>query len=57
LLINRTSPCLHWFNGEKGALYAAVGADGAPSGKDHKAIAYLVSILNLLNNVAIKRIS
>ena len=29
LLIDSKSPCLHWFNGERGVLYVAVGADGA----------------------------
>ena len=37
-------PCLQWFN-------VAVGADGAPFGKDDTATAYLVSILNLLQRV------
>ena len=32
-------------------LYVAVGADGAPFGKDDSATAYLVSLLNILNRV------
>ena len=32
-------------------MYVAVGADGAPFGKDDTATAYLISILNLLNRV------
>ena len=44
-------PCLQWFNGEEGVLYVAVGADGAPLGKDDTATAYLVSFLNLLQRV------
>ena len=32
-------------------LYVAVGADGAPSGKDDTATAYLISFLNLLQRV------
>ena len=51
LLLDSKSPCLHWFNGEKGVMYVAVGADGAPFGKDDTATAYLVSILNLLTRV------
>jgi len=51
LLVDSKSPCLHWFNGEKGVMYVALGADGAPFGKDDTATAYLVSILNLLNRV------
>ena len=44
-------PCLQWFNGEEGVLYVAVGAGGAPFGKDDTATAYLVSFLNLLQRV------
>lgn len=51
LVMDSKSPCLHWFNGEKGVLYVAVGADGAPFGKDDTATAYLVSLLNILNRV------
>ena len=51
LVIDSKSPCLHWFNGEKGVLYVAVGADGDPFRKDNTATAYLVSLLNILNRV------
>ena len=44
-------PCLQWFNEEEGVLYVAVGADGAPFGKDDTATAYLVSFLNLLQKM------
>ena len=44
-------PCLQWFNEEEGVLYVAVGADGAPFGKDDTATAYLVSFLNLLQRM------
>lgn len=37
LLLNAKNPCLHWFNGEKGVLHVAIGADGAPFGKDDTA--------------------
>ena len=50
--INATMPCLHWFNGEVNLFHVAVGADGAPFGKDETATAYLVSFLNLLERVA-----
>ena len=50
--INATLPCLHWFNEEVGVFYVALGADGAPFGKDETATAYLVSFLNVLERVA-----
>ena len=34
LFLDSKNPCLHWFNGEKGVLHVAIGADGAPFGKD-----------------------
>ena len=49
---NDTLPCLHWFNEEVGVFHVAVGADGAPFGRDDTATAYLVSFLNLLERVA-----
>lgn len=51
LFLDSKSTCLHWFSGEKGVMFVAVVADGAPFGKDDTATAYLVSILNLLNRV------
>ena len=51
LTLHEIDPCLQWFNGEEGVLYVAVGADGAPFGKDDTATAYLVSFLNLLQRV------
>ena len=51
LTLHDKDPCLQWFNGEEGVLYVAVGADGAPFGKDDTATAYLVSFLNLLQRV------
>lgn len=51
LLIDKTVQSLHWFHGE-GVFYVAVGADGAPFGKDDTATAYLVSFANLLHRVA-----
>ena len=50
--INATLPCLHWFNEEVGVFHVALGADGAPFGKDETATAYLVSSLNVLERVA-----
>lgn len=52
LTIDKHVPSLHWFNGEKGLFYVAIGADGAPFGKDDCATAYLISFLNVLNKVA-----
>ena len=51
LTLHEKYPCLQWFNGEEGMLYVAVGADGAPFGKDDTATAYLISFLNLLQRV------
>ena len=34
LFLDETVPCLHWFNGEKNVLYIAIGADGAPFGRN-----------------------
>ena len=50
-LLHGKKPCLHWFNGEESVFYVAVGADGAPFGKDDTATAYLVSFINLLQRV------
>ena len=50
--VDATLPCLHWFNEEVGVFHVAVGADGAPFGKDETATAYLVSFLNVLERVA-----
>jgi len=43
LTTDRHVPSLQWFNGERGVIYVALGADGAPFGKDDCATAYLVS--------------
>ena len=37
LKVDKENPCLHWFNGEKNVMYIAIGADGAPFGKDDNA--------------------
>ena len=37
LFLDSKNPCLHWFNGMKGVLHVAIGADGAPFGKDDTA--------------------
>jgi len=50
--VNATLPCLHWFNEEVSVFHVAVGADGAPFGKDETATAYLVSFLSLLEQFA-----
>ena len=37
---------LNWFGKQEGSLRGAIGGDGAPFGKDHQALAWLVSFLN-----------
>lgn len=44
LFLDSKTPCLHWFNGEKGVLHVAIGADGAPFGKDDTATGKLLSL-------------
>lgn len=51
LLLNEQSQILHWFNDQKGQFLVAIGADGAPFGKDETATSYLVSLLNILDGV------
>ena len=43
LFLDSKTPCLHWFNGEKGVLHVAIGAGGAPFGKDDTATGKLLS--------------
>ncbi|PFX18043.1 hypothetical protein AWC38_SpisGene17603 [Stylophora pistillata] len=47
--LHKQIPILHWFHGEEGLFWVAIGADGAPFGEDVCATAYLVGFLNLLN--------
>ncbi|XP_048585311.1 uncharacterized protein LOC125568043 [Nematostella vectensis] len=51
LMLNEHSNILHWFNDQKGKFIVAIGADGAPFGKDETATSYLVSLLNVLEGV------
>ena len=37
LMVDIENPCLKWFNNEKNVIYVAIGADGAPFGKDDNA--------------------
>ena len=37
LFLDSKNSSLHWFNGKKGVLRVAIGADGAPFGKDDTA--------------------
>jgi hypothetical protein len=37
LLVDEKNPCLHWFNNAKNVFHVAVGADGAPFGKEDTA--------------------
>ena len=48
LFLDEQSQILQWFNGQKGTFAVAVGADGAPFGKDETATSFLVSFLNIL---------
>lgn len=45
LFLDEKVPCLHRFNGEKDVLYIAIGADGAPFGRDDTATGNYVIIL------------
>ena len=40
--LHRQIPVLHWFHGEEGLFWVAIGADGAPLGKDDCATGKLV---------------
>jgi len=46
------NPLLKWFNNDKGLFKVAIGADGAPFGKNSEATAWLVSFLNVGGRVA-----
>lgn len=43
LFLDERVPCLHWFNGEKNVLYIAIGADGAPFGRNDTATGNYIS--------------
>ena len=51
LTLHEKDPCLQWFSGEEGVLYVTVVADGATFSKDDTATEYLVSFMNLLQQV------
>lgn len=42
LQLDEIIPFLHWFNGEQGVLHVAIGADGAPFGKNETATGRVV---------------
>ena len=44
LFLFQKVPCLHWFNGGKGVMYIAIGADGAPFGRDDTATGNYICI-------------
>ncbi len=47
LTVNKENPCLTWFNNERNVIYAAIGADGAPFGKDDNATGkYIPNLLS-----------
>ena len=52
LSIDKITPILSWFGKAPGSVLVAIGADGAPFGKESKATAWLVSFLNLGNRIA-----
>ena len=37
IFLHSKQPCLHWFNGEEMVFQVALGADGAPFGRDETA--------------------
>ena len=43
LFLDERVPCLHWFNAQKGVLHIAIGADGAPFGRDDTATGNYIS--------------
>lgn len=51
LFLDSHNKILHWFNGNKGKFLVALGADGAPFGKDETATAFEVSFLNILDGI------
>ena len=52
LSMHKITPILSWFGKAPGTFLVAIGADGAPFGKDNEATAWLVSFLNLGNRIA-----
>ena len=52
LSIDKVTPILSWFGKAPGTFLVAIGADGAPFGKDNEATSWLVSFLNLGNRIA-----
>ena len=41
--LHKQIPMLHWFHGEEGLFWVAIGADGAPFGKDDCTLVSLFS--------------
>lgn len=52
LSMHKITPILSWFGKAPGTFLVAIGADGAPFGKDNEATAWLVSFLNLGNRIS-----
>ena len=50
-MIDEQSKVLHWFNKQENKFIVAIGADGAPFGKDETATSFVVSLLNVLDGV------
>ena len=43
--LHKQTPMLHWFNDDEGLFWVAIGADGAPFGKDDCATGKLVQLV------------
>lgn len=54
LLLNEKRPCLHWFNDESMVFYVALGADGAPFGRDETATGNEYKIFDLEHSSYVK---
>ena len=51
LQLNKYNKVLHWFQEQEGHFLVALGADGAPFGKDETATSFVVSFLNVLDGI------
>lgn len=50
--LNQQISILSWFRNPPGSFLVALGADGAPFGKENEATAWLISFLNVGNRIA-----
>ena len=49
---SKDSPLLNWLGKERGQFMVAIGADGAPFGKEMEATSWLISFLNVGSRIA-----